>query len=238
MVSSSPHFSRSVFTIVLVGTALAVCLASCTHSPTAPPLLNPPRPPGTPLALVNYFQWCWTHRDPDRYREVISSDFRFEFATGDSAGVLWESSPWTRPDELLSSVHLFRDGTSTRPAASAITLQQTQAPFDGQDPTPGANPKWHRLLTLQILLNVVFTDSRWEVRGPVYLSVVRGDSAQIPVDLVAEGVKPDSTRWWVTRWVDGTLQSVPALRPHSGYGPAHTLPRRNQTWGDLKALYR
>ena len=69
------------------------------------------------------------------------------------------------------------------------------------------------------------------IAGAASFYLVRGDSAQIPPDLQARGLRPDRSRWWIERWEDETLR-VPG-RP----GMA-TMPGRSITFGELKMLYR
>ena len=201
---------------------------------------------GVRRARVRGLRHAETHRAlrrgapgaPDVYSRVLTQDFVFEFASGDSTAVSWKAIPWGRDDEILSALHLFEDGTASEPPATSIDLQETQAVADDPDPLPGHGSKWHRMLTLQTLLRVNIPGGTWEVRGPAYLFIVRGDSADIPVDLLVQGMKRDSTQWWIEHWVDGTLSSATAARVRRSPGPAQTMPRRAFTWGDLKALYR
>jgi hypothetical protein len=44
-----------------------------------------------------------------------------------------------------------------------------------------------------------------EVTGNALFFLTRGDSAQIPPELIARGLRPDSTRWWMDRMEDETL---------------------------------
>jgi len=220
-----------------IALACALIMTGCNHraAPTASevPLAIAP----TPVALAGFFQSCWRNRLPDEYRLILTEDFEFDFATGDSAGEAYRTIPWDRTDELLCAAHMFRDGTPTQPPATSIALDYTQNPSDDPDPDSRKNPKWHRLLTLQVLLRVNIPHGTWEVRGPVYFYVVRGDSAQIPPDLVVQGVHADSTQWWLEKWVDGTLQgSPPAVTGPAR--PLRTMPGRSLTWGYVKSIYR
>ena len=209
-----------------------------TQKPTGPSAAVHPAPPTSSSEVVDYFNWCWRNRAPDVYSRVLTQDFVFEFASGDSTALSWKAIPWGRDDEILSALHLFEQGTASEPPATSIDLQETQAVADDPDPLPGHGSKWHRMLTLQTLLHVNIPGGTWEVRGPAYLFIVRGDSADIPVDLLVQGMKRDSTQWWIEHWVDGTLSSAPAARVRRSPGPAQTMPWRAFTWGDLKALYR
>jgi hypothetical protein len=170
---------------------------------------------------------------------VLTDDFRFQFATGDTAGNKYRVTPWSRDDELLCAVHLFRDGSPLEPPSTTITLDYTQDPTEQADPRPGMDAKWHRLITVEANLRVFLSDGGFEVRGPAYFFVVRGDSAQIPADLIAEGAKPDSTRWWLDLWVDGTLSSgVQGSSTTNSIPRSRILPNHGTTWGSVKVLYR
>ncbi|HTM56866.1 MAG TPA: hypothetical protein VL123_00470 [Candidatus Udaeobacter sp.] len=194
--------------------------------------------PASPIEVAEYFQWCWGNRDPNAYQQLFTGDYEFVFATGDSAGNFYATTPWTRTDELACADHLFRDGTPTEPPATSITLDYVQALDVQPDPRPRMNSKWHELVTAQVLLRVNLADGTKEIRGPTYFYVVRGDSAQMTADMTAAGFKPDSTRWWIQQWADGTLQSAPGTGARHSIGPARTLPSHGYTWGELKTQYR
>lgn len=225
--------------LVLVGGCLVTAFG-CGHKPTAPRAVatSPAPVPSTPIAVADFLQWCWQNRSADQYGLIFSEDFVFEFAVGDSAGNFYRSTPWGRSDELLMAVHLFRDGTPSKPPASSITLDFTQEPTNEPDARPGKNPRWHRFITTQVLLRVNLPDGTQEIRGAEYFFMVRGDSAQISPELAARGVRPDSTRWWIERWVDGSLQSAPAESSTPSPGRENAMPGRKFTLGQLKALYR
>jgi hypothetical protein len=168
---------------------------------------KPPPVPDSPIGIIQLFQWCWRNRAYDTYQELFTDNYRFEFATGDSAGDFYRDTPWTRSDELATAQHLFVTGTPSQPPATSITLDFTQDLRVDVDPRPGkTDTTYHRLVTAQVLLRVNLSDGTQEVRGPVYFYVIRGDSAIIPPELIQRGFKPDSHRWYIEQWVDGTLQ--------------------------------
>jgi hypothetical protein len=128
---------------------------------------------------------------------------------------------------------MFRTGTLSEPPATSITVTFVDTPTDSADPRPGMNPKWHRLITVNASVRVFFQDGGFEFAGPLRFFVVRGDSAQIPADLLAAGVRPASARWWLVRWDDETFKAYSAE-------PAIDGPKaiNSGSWGRLKSLYR
>ena len=223
---------------------------------------KPPPLPDSPIGIIQLFQWCWRNRAYDTYQELFTDNYRFEFATGDSAGDFYRNgTPWTRSDELATAQHLFVTGTPSQPPATSITLDFTQDLIVDVDPRPGkTDTTYHRLVSGQVLLRVNLSDGTQEVRGPVYFYVIRGDSAIIPPELIQRGFKPDSTRWYIEQWVDGTLQgsafaaqraplddqargstapaslaavAAPPPRPDAG-----TRTFVDLSWGALKVEYR
>ena len=90
---------------------------------------------------------------------------------------------------------------------------------------------------------------KYRIMGNARFFVVRGDSAMIPQEL---SFKPDSTRWYIERWEDYTLNlhAVPRAPPGRGScrGPPPRRPGRlrrpglarphfDVTWGRIKSLY-
>lgn len=225
---------------------------------------KPPPVPDSPAGIVDLFQWCWRNRAYDTYQEIFTDNYRFVFATGDSAGDFYRGTPWTRSDELATAQHLFVTGTPGQPPATSITLDWTQDLSIDLDPTRAiADSAYFRLVSAQVLLRVNLGEETQEVRGPVYFYVVRGDSAIIPPELIQRGFKPVATRWYIQQWVDGTLQGgafaarrAPAIGPATAIGMLRapgmasapirsgiTGPRaangiREVTWGMLKAEFR
>jgi hypothetical protein len=172
--------------------------------------------------VATYLRDCWQDRSISEYLLLPSENYRFDFASGDSAGTYYSSTPWTRSDELATAQHIFVTGTPSQPPATSIAIDFTSAPTDSADPRPGMNPKWHRLVTMAASVRIFFAESGFEITGPSRFFVVRGDSAEIPADLIARGMKPDSTRWWLERWTDETYHGSP----------------KTISWGAVKALYR
>jgi len=229
---------RLTLASLVVLAPVAGLIAGCSHAPTAPKTASiAPAPPSAPQAVATYLRGCWQDRSISEYWLLPTANFRFDFASGDSSGTYYSSKPWARTDELAAAQHLFVTGTSSQPPATSITIDTT-ATTDAADPRPGKNPKWHRLVTMTARVRIFFAESGFEFSGPSEFFVVRGDSAQIPADLIAKGVKRDSTRWWLERWDDETLHTTSAEPAKSGLPSARAEATEATTWGKIKALYR
>jgi hypothetical protein len=218
--------------------------------------------PNSPTGVVDLFRWCWQNRAYDEYQDIFTDNYRFEFASGDSAGTYYAGTPWTRSDELATAQHIFITGTPSQPPATSVTLNFTQDLSVDPDPRDGKrDTTYHRQITALVNLRVFFAESGFEVTGPVYFNVIRGDSAIIPPQLVARGFKPDPNRWYIERWVDGTLHTNAAIPAPdinragraragpTGTAPAAELPASAgapprtpviavpTTWGAIKVLW-
>ena len=240
---------------VLAGLAILAVVPGC-FNPFSPVLARqgsnskPPPLPNSAAGVVSLFQWCWQNRAFDEYEEIFTDDYRFIFASGDTAGYNFLNTPWTRTDELNTAQHLFLTGTPSSPPATSVLLDFTQDLDIGVDPRAGKqDTTYHWLVTAQVNLRVFLSDGSYEVSGPVYFNVVRGDSAIIPPVLIRRGFRPDPNRWYIERWVDGTLRGAlaatpPTVRDNAAIRPraprAGPLPGGNfvpVTWGTLKVLY-
>jgi hypothetical protein len=178
--------------------------------------------PNSPSGVVDLFQWCWQNRAYDEYQDIFTDNYRFEFASGDSAGTYYATTPWTRSDELATAQHIFITGTPSQPPATSVTLNFTQDLSIDPDPRDGKrDTTYHRQVTALVNLRVYFAESGFEVTGPVYFNVIRGDSAIIPPQLLARGFTHDPNRWYIERWVDGTLHTASAIPAPPG--PYHAL---------------
>ena len=211
-------------------TGLAFALASC-FNPFDPRVSQervasvPAPEPTSPANMVRLFAWCWVNRDPARYAEIFTDDYRFIFAPNDSAGNAFRDQPWLREDEMTMAQHLFVGGTD-RPPASSITVAIDNNLAVLSDPRPGMTYAVHRSINVPVDVKVTITDASGTpdvqpISGHALFYLVRGDSAVIPAELVKQGFKPDSTRWWIERWDDETL-------PVRGEG---------SSWMALKAAY-
>lgn len=72
--------------------------------------------------------------------------------------------------------------------------------------------------------------------GAARFFLVRGDSAQIPADLLSRGALPDSTRWYLERHEDETAQTGSVLTAARSPRLA-AQPVKSTSWGAVKALY-
>jgi hypothetical protein len=221
----------------------------------------PPPTPNSPQNVIRLFEWVWKNRDISVYKEILTDDFRFIFALGDSAGNLFRDEPVTREMELNIARNLFVGGGSAAPATS-ITLALDPTLRALPDSRPGKNPRWHNEIVTSVDLSIKTEDgSEYRIQGNARFFVVRGDSAMIPKEL---GFGPDSTRWYIDQWHDETLQGSAAMAPDpAGSGAllatrpfgrvtvsaAGSAPRRaiapaaltsqpfEMSWGKLNALY-
>ena len=248
--------------------ALLLLGASGCFNPFAPRLAPttgiyvPPPTPNSPQNVIRLFEWCWKNRDITVYKEIFTDDFRFIFALGDSAGNLFRDDPVTREMELDIARNLFVGGGAAPPASSVLlNLDPTLRALP--DSRPGKNPRWHNEVVTSVDLTIKTEDgAEYRIMGNARFFVVRGDSALIPKEL---GFGPDSTRWYIDRWHDETLQgaadmasgpadpgdlqavrpfgrvtvSAAGRAPHRPSAPAAlTSPQPfEMTWGQLNALY-
>lgn len=208
----------------------------------------------SPTGVVDLFQWCWQNRSYDEYKDIFTDNYRFEFASGDSAGTYYSGTPWTRSDELATAQHIFITGTPSQPPATSVTLTFTQDLSVDTDPRDGKrDTTYHRQITALVNLRVYFAETGFEVTGPVYFNVIRGDSAIIPQELLDRGVTHDKNRWYIERWVDGTLHTTRAIPApdinRAGRAsasrfaaappaqPKFVTPLFPTSWGAIKALW-
>ncbi|MCC6348628.1 MAG: hypothetical protein IT347_03435 [Candidatus Eisenbacteria bacterium] len=211
--------------VVILSCLLLVASASCGKSsrpvaavPGAPP------PADSPANAVRLLEWSWQRRDCDALPPLFTDDYRFVFAAGDSAGGAYSVTPWVRADELAASCGAF---------GQAVDIDVNLGPplAELPDDRPGRNPVWHRSIRAPVSLKVTVDRGGGpelvEVHGYARFYFVRGDSAAIPAELAARGVRPDSTRWWMDRWEDETLPE--GVRAN---------PTQTRTWGSIKAQFR
>lgn len=220
-------FVRACFVAVLLASGALGCSSTKT---VAPPADTGPAP-DSPDNAVHRIEWTWNRLDPSAL-DLVTEDFVFAFAEGDSAGLPWPGSSWTRAVEVAALTRMF-DTTAAEPRVQslAITLDRAMVPLP--DPRPGKNNRWHRTIRSHVDLTVRM---HWRgvfdmqiVTGNALFFLVRGDSAAIPPELFARGVRPDSTRWWIERWEDETRsEGGGALRPQ---------PASNVTLGMVKSMF-
>lgn len=238
----------------LIPVMLALCVGGCSERGAgfvfAPRALPEPAPvPASPAGVLWLFQWTYNNKAISRCGELFTADYHFYFSPLDSAGVAYRDVPWDRDDELISTTHLFVGGNLTQPPASTIQLALDRNFFVYPEPSIwDPEGRWHKSIRTQVFLSVRTVDgSAFEVSGTVDFHLVRGDSAMIPDDLVARGFRPDSSRWWISRWDDETaeLEATPYRSGgREGVDVARqapilaTQPISKRTWGALKVLYR
>src|SRR5205814_8064803 len=87
-------------------------------APTPPPAQPTP---DSQANVVRLLEWCWNQRDAAKYCEVLTSDFKFNFAPLDTAATRF-GGVWFRADELESANRLFVTGNGTEPPATSITM--------------------------------------------------------------------------------------------------------------------
>ncbi|HKQ59433.1 MAG TPA: hypothetical protein VJY35_16335 [Candidatus Eisenbacteria bacterium] len=158
----------------------------------------PPPIPNSPANTLRLLEWALERRSISHYQRLFTEDYLFTFTSLDSAGSEWRDSPWTRDDELNWAMKLFRYTTR-------IDFQLDRNFVVHPDPaTPwDTRRRWHASIRTQYVFMIERSDGFMdEFTGPTTFTLVRGDSAVIPADLVARGVRPDSTRWYIRRWDD------------------------------------
>jgi hypothetical protein len=126
------------------------------------------------------FEWAYERQDITVYEELFSDDYRFAFAAADSAG----NPPLTRDDELQVARNLFIAGSATEPPANKITLDYATDIVARNDRRPGKTAPWHKEISVRVVLRVETDEITHQVDGKALFFVVRGDSAQIPDDLL------------------------------------------------------
>lgn len=207
--------------------------------------------PNSPSAALRLLEWSYNNKAISGCRDLFTADYRFYFSPLDSAGVAYRETPWVRDDELISTTHLFVGGTADQPPASSISLSFDRTLLVQPDPRfvpwdPAG--RWHKRIRTQVGLNLRTSDgAAMDISGAARFYLVRGDSAAIPADLVTRGFRPDSTRWWIGRWDDETLQAGPtpdrAFVNRDTHGARRlalfaTQPTSLATWGRIKLRYR
>ena len=240
---------RLVLPAVVIALAAGGCFNPFDPLVSTQRVASTPAPaPNSPTNVVRLFAWCWLNRDPALYAEIFTDDYRFQFAPNDSAGNPYQGSPWIREYELSSAQHIFAGGADKPPASDIqITIDNLLVARD--DARPGKSAKWHKQVNTHVDLKITFDQNGSpdvnSIQGYALFYLVRGDSATIPPELVAQGFRPDSTRWWIERWEDGTAGSNGAqarMRPATSprgrtASPSSPLPIGRVTFGQLKAAY-
>lgn len=181
--------------------ALAALLAVPGCGSRVIDLREPPDPDPVPEATsasnaVRRLQWAWNHRDPAPYRDLFTADFRFQSASFDSAGSLI----LYRDQEQAFAGRLFRMGGAGHPAATSISCWLTLPLIETPSSLQGHHPTWHREISVNFTAGVRVPGGDYRMIDRPRFLLVRGDSARVPQELIDQGHRPDSTRWWIERW--------------------------------------
>jgi hypothetical protein len=182
----------------------------------------------TPQQTMRSLESSWSRRSTDAYQVLFTQDYRFAFSALDPYGNAYRGDTWTRDDEMIFAGHLFLGGHPTEPRATSISLELDHNFTVRDDPRPGKNPRWHKTIRTSLALAVVDSSKETVITGFGNFYLVRGDSALVPSQIVWLGYAADSTHWYIDRWEDDTAMD---------YGQ-RTMPTKNATVGQLKALYR
>jgi hypothetical protein len=246
-----------VATLLVLGLALVAGANGCSTTDGGIDLLGLIRPvvapspdakPDSPANALRLLEWSYNNRSIAWCTELFARDYQFVFSPLDTVGLRYQDTPWGRDDELISTAHLFSGGSTQMGPASRISFTLDRNFLVYPDPRSSdwdPEGRRHKKVVTQILVSVETADGHaFVILGAATFYLVRGDSADIPADLVARGFRPDSTRWWITRWDDeegpggGTPDHARAGRVAEPPPVLAPLPASNKTLGWLKAMYR
>ena len=190
----------------------------------------PPPVPSTPAGVLRLLAWCYNNRNAVIYQELFTEDYRFVFNAQDSSGNQYtDATPWTRKDEINSATNLFEGGSESQSPASSIFLQFDNRFLVYPDTRRGKNGIWHKIITTTVLLNIRTADGNaTDITGAAIFYLARGDSARIPQELKDRGFDRDSSRWYIERWEDETVQ--PALSGLAESGERAARPSAADDW--------
>ncbi len=198
---------RSIAALALAA-ALVAPVAGCgkahVSKPVTPPIVQPPTP-DSPANALRLVQWSWDHRDSSALASALTDDFEFFYLVPvpDSlGGGTQPATPMTRDEMLCTSGGLFVGG-GRYPRATSITLAFDSTLQVTPDPRPGMDPRVHKAIVTTTDVSIALAGGgSYQIHGGSSFFVVRGDSAAIPFDLQARGIRADSTRWFVQVWDD------------------------------------
>lgn len=204
--------SRALLALTALG-ALAL-LTGCFNpfSPLIAPTRGFTAPPPVPSSATNVLrllEWCYNNKAIAEYRELFTDDYEFKFNARDSAGADYRTNKWRREDELISTSQLFEGGSAEAPASSITLLLDRNFAVLSDPRSIAWDPlgRRHKKINTQVLLNIRTTDgTQIDISGQAIFYFVRGDSAVIPEELRNRGFGRDSTRWYISRWDDETVQ--------------------------------
>lgn len=199
-------------TLLLAAILASLAAAGC-FNPFAPIVLSErvtsiAPSPTTPQGAIQLFEWCWVNRGVDEYKELFTEDYEFLSAGTDSAGNPIREIQARRDDEIRTAENMFI-GTVERPPAARITLNFDRNLRTAPDTRPGYAERDSLFKTIRtsVDLKVDIDESQTlEVTGYALFYLVRGDTAEIPVELQGR-FGPDRGRWWISRWEDETIAS-------------------------------
>src|SRR6185436_18755264 len=129
-------------------------------------LRDPPDPDPLPAAsspdnALLRLQWAWNHRDPAPLDDLFTADYVFQSVATDTTTP--EAPSLFRDSELEFSKRLFRTGSPTLPAATAITMElgsPTLGPDGRGKPAP-----WHLQIATDLHVGVRVPGGDYRVMG-------------------------------------------------------------------------
>ena len=226
--------------ILLLPAALGLTLAaSGCFNPFFPTVLtervtSAAPSPTTPENAVKLFEWCWENRGVQEYEGLFTADYIFQSAETDSAGNPTRTVLTHRDDEVETAQNMFV-GSAERPPATKISLTFDRNLHAFSDTRLGKDPGWHRAIRTSVDLKVEVDDgNQYAVQGYALFYLTRGDSALIPADQTALGVKRDSLRWWIDRWEDETISQANVV---AGRGAKPSGLVIQKTMEQVKAIF-
>jgi hypothetical protein len=219
---------------------LAISIGGC-FNPFSPKIadvagvVQPPPASDSPIGIVRLYEWCWNNRDPQVYRELFTEDYLFAFGLTDDAGNAFRDRALNRDEELEIAENIFVRGSDTEAPPLSISLTFEDNMTAQPDSRPGKNRKWHKEIAAQTTLRLEQPDL--EVTGITRIFAVRGDSARIPQELIDRGFRSDSTRWYIERIEDETVQPTGVIAGSTTTATQVLTPIRSASWGLVRALY-
>jgi hypothetical protein len=203
-----------------------------------------PAGPGS-VATLRLLERACQARAIGQYRPLFTGDYTFHLSPGDS---MWSTVTWSREDELQSATHLFTGGNADQPPAVDCAVAFDRFLVAMPDPeSMGWDPegRWHTTIHAQAQLSVRANDGQVIAFTSVEsFSMVRGDSAVVPLDLGPGEFVADSLHWYIRRWEEQELEprlmsaSTTAARGTPLATPMFAVPPELiTTWGRLKLIY-
>jgi hypothetical protein len=202
-------------------------------------------PPGptSSTATLRLLERAFEARSIGQYRPLFTADYTFHLSPGDSSR---STTTWLRDDELRSAAHLFAGGNADQPPAvdgnlafDRILVAMPDPGFMAWDP----KGRWHATLQTHAALSVRMRDGQVIASASAEsFSLVRGDSAVVPLDLGPGEFAADSLHWYIRRWEELRLEQGPSSGPSfarraSPLAPSTIVVPLITTWGRLKLVY-